>query len=72
MELYTRRHPQFITYSENGIVTVDLDRAFLHSSNNVHVHGHGVAKELSLGSETQTIQTVLPNPLLIVGPSCLV
>jgi nucleotide-binding universal stress UspA family protein len=38
----------------------------------VGAYGHGVAKDLFFGSKMETIQTVLPNPLLIVGPSCVV
>lgn len=36
----------------------------------VGAYGHGVAKDLLFGSKMETIQTVLPNPMLIVGPSC--
>jgi nucleotide-binding universal stress UspA family protein len=38
----------------------------------VGAYGHGVAKELFFGSKMELIQTVLPNPMLIVGPGCRV
>jgi hypothetical protein len=38
----------------------------------VGAYGHGIARDLFFGSKMETIQTVLPNPLLIVGPSCAV
>ena len=38
----------------------------------VGAYGHGVARDLFFGSKMETIQTVLPNPLLIVGPNCRV
>ena len=36
----------------------------------VGAYGHGVARELFFGSKMELIQTVLPNPMLIVGPGC--
>ena len=36
----------------------------------VGAYGHGVARDLFFGSKMELIQTVLPNPLLIVGPHC--
>ena len=36
----------------------------------VGAYGHGVAKDLLFGSKMEMIQTVLPNPVLIVGPVC--
>jgi hypothetical protein len=38
----------------------------------VGAYGHGVARDLFFGSKMEMIQTVLPNPLLIVGPDCRV
>jgi hypothetical protein len=38
----------------------------------VGAYGHGVARDLLFGSKLEMIQTVLPNPLLIVGPACSV
>ena len=38
----------------------------------VGAYGHGVAKELFFGSKMELIQTVLPNPMMIVGPGCIV
>jgi hypothetical protein len=34
----------------------------------VGAYGHGLVKELFFGSKLEMIQTVLPNPMLIVGP----
>ena len=34
-------------------------------------HGHGVAKDLVFGSKLELIQTELPNPMVIVGPSAV-
>lgn len=36
----------------------------------IGAYGHGVAKDLFFGSKMELIQTVLPNPMLIVGPGC--
>jgi hypothetical protein len=36
----------------------------------IGAYGHGVARDLLFGSKMELIQAVLPNPLLIVGPSC--
>jgi len=36
----------------------------------IGAYGHGVARDLLFGSKMELIQTVLPNPLLIVGPDC--
>jgi hypothetical protein len=33
-------------------------------------YGHGAIKEVLLGSKMETIQTVLPNNMLIIGPQC--
>jgi hypothetical protein len=38
----------------------------------IGAYGHGVARDLFFGSKMEMIQTVLPNPLLIVGPGCRV
>jgi len=38
----------------------------------IGAYGHGVARDLVFGSKMEMIQTVLPNPLLIVGPDCSV
>ena len=38
----------------------------------IGAYGHGVARDLFFGSKMEMIQTVLPNPLLIVGPDCRV
>ena len=38
----------------------------------VGAYGHSVARDLLFGSKMEMIQTVLPNPLLIVGPDCKV
>ncbi len=35
-------------------------------------HGHGVAKDLVFGSKLELIQSELPNPMVIVGPSAIV
>ena len=35
----------------------------------VGAYGHGLAKELFFGSKMETIQSILPNSLLIVGPN---
>lgn len=34
-------------------------------------HGHGVAKDLVFGSKLEVIQSELPNPMVIVGPSAV-
>ena len=34
-------------------------------------HGHGVAKDLVFGSKLELIQSELPNPMVIVGPSAV-
>jgi nucleotide-binding universal stress UspA family protein len=34
-------------------------------------HGHGVAKDLLFGSKLELIQSELPNPMVIVGPSAV-
>jgi hypothetical protein len=34
--------------------------------------GHGVAKDLVFGSKLELIQSELPNPMVIVGPSAVV
>jgi len=36
----------------------------------IGAYGHGVARDLFFGSKMEMIQTVLPNPLLVVGPAC--
>jgi len=36
----------------------------------IGAYGHGVAKDLLFGSKMETIQTEMPNPLVIVGPAC--
>jgi len=33
-------------------------------------YGHGIARELFFGSRMEEVQSVLPNPLLLVGPHC--
>jgi nucleotide-binding universal stress UspA family protein len=38
----------------------------------IGAYGHGVARDLFFGSTMEMIQTVLPNPMLIVGPGCRV
>jgi hypothetical protein len=38
----------------------------------VGAYGHGVARDLFFGSKMEMIQTVLPNPMVIVGPDCRV
>ncbi len=35
-------------------------------------HGHGVARDLVFGSKLELIQSELPNPIVIVGPSAVV
>ena len=35
-------------------------------------HGHGVARDLVFGSKLELIQSELPNPMVIVGPSAVV
>jgi nucleotide-binding universal stress UspA family protein len=35
-------------------------------------YGHGLIKQLALGSKMELIQSVLPNSLLIVGPNCTI
>ncbi|MFQ5681852.1 MAG: universal stress protein [Candidatus Binatia bacterium] len=32
-------------------------------------HGHKTAKELFFGSKTELVQTVLPNPMVVIGPN---
>jgi len=49
MEVYVPRHPQFIMYFENGIVTVDLDRAFLHDPGTAHAHVSEILEAFSIG-----------------------
>ena len=34
-------------------------------------HGHGIAKDLVFGSKLELIQSELPNPMVIVGPSAV-
>ena len=36
----------------------------------VGAYGHGVIKEVLFGSMMEEIQTILPNPMLIIGPHC--
>ncbi len=36
----------------------------------VGAYGHSAIREAAFGSKMETIQTVLPNPMLIVGPRC--
>lgn len=36
----------------------------------VGAYGHGVIREMLFGSKMETIQTILPNNMLIVGPHC--
>jgi hypothetical protein len=38
----------------------------------VGAYGHGVAKQLFFGSKMELIQTMRPNPMLIVEPGCSV
>jgi len=33
-------------------------------------YGHGLARDLLFGSKLELIQTILPNPILLVGPHC--
>ena len=36
----------------------------------VGAYGHGAIKEILFGSKMETIQSVLPNTMLIIGPNC--
>jgi nucleotide-binding universal stress UspA family protein len=48
MEIYLPRHPQFLMYFEHGVVTVDLDRAFLRSPETAREHASEIADAFSI------------------------
>ena len=37
----------------------------------VGAYGHGMLKDMIMGSKMEMLQTMLPNNLLIVGPNCI-
>jgi nucleotide-binding universal stress UspA family protein len=48
MEIYLPRHPQFLMYFEHGVVTVDLDRAFLRSPETAKEHASDIVEAFSI------------------------
>lgn len=59
------------TYFEGGDFRENLYQVPHDALVVVGAYGHGVARELFFGSKMETIQTLLPNPMVIVGPNYL-
>ena len=48
MEIYIPSYPQFLMYFDHGVVTVDLDRAFLRSPDTAREHASEIADAFSV------------------------
>jgi hypothetical protein len=51
---------------ESNLYTVPHDALLL-----VGAYGHGLIKEILFGSKMETIQSWMPNNILLVGPNCI-